>query len=137
MKIINDRFGIYNNKVYRIVEKGEDIYFVSKEPTDMLLGFKPYEKDSSIYIKQVAKKEVKYAYKVWTNVVYKSKVFGLLGSTEESCFMVTEDRDISDHFNFEFKEPGIYVKEIRFTEIEDVIYKKAALPGFELPEDQS
>jgi hypothetical protein len=137
MRFINDYFGIYEMKEYRLVTKDNKLYLVSKDPDDKHKGFLPYEKDSNFFVKIISDNELKYAYHKWTIVIYKGKEFGVINGNDTHFTLMIENQEEAKQYNFTMLEPALYVKKIPIPELEEIIYRKRVLPGYHLPSEEA
>ena len=121
-------YAIYKGKEYGLIIKSSNFfYLISKDSKDVDNGFL-LEKDGT-YKKRVRKEDLDTAYIIKSFCDYRGNRFDIVGQKENKLLISTSSLQIAEKFNFNFKEPSVYLKWVLIQDVVICSYKKN-LSGF-------
>lgn len=105
------------------------VNLVSKDPTDLELGFVEEKRGSKrYYIKSVYISEIEETYSLSTKAKYKGKQVGVSRLQEDGRYVIFHgDREYCEKHGFKFLEPGVWEKAVTKEELDDIWQKKNSI----------
>jgi hypothetical protein len=128
----NGVYGLYNGKEFRLKERNQDIYIISRDPEDLKNGFDYYinvvgNQVKDVYWKKVNKNELEEIYNIEMYVKFKGYEFKISGTKNNNIIISTvgpELEPLAKKLNFKFVEPWVYDKEISIDEVDEIIERQ-------------
>jgi hypothetical protein len=128
----NGVYGLYKGKEFRLKERNEDIYIISRDPEDLKNGIDYYinvigNKIKDVFWKKVNKNELEETYNVEMYMKFKGYEFKITGVKNNKIIISTvgpELEPLAKKLNFKSVEPWVYDKEISLDDVEEIIERQ-------------